>query len=107
MQTDEVLLNLLTRLCSDDNSVREIGADEVTDIAQNLPKGMVRILETVLLGRALMEENDGARESQLNALSDIKEWHGLDRLSTPVLRMLDRNRLKGSQVEHLEYLLEE
>lgn len=53
----------------------------------------------------MVEADDECQEAELNALSALKEWHSVAGEVLARLRYLPAESVVGSQVEHLDWLL--
>ncbi len=85
---------------------RRLEATEaVTDLANSLSSDDVALLVHVLVAVRMVETNDDCQESELHALATLKESHHLSAEALARLRYLRPESVPGSQVEHLEWLL--
>jgi hypothetical protein len=53
----------------------------------------------------MVETDDECQEAELYALADLKEWHPVDGEALARLRYLPAESVVGSQVEYLDWLL--
>ena len=74
-----LILDLIARIASEDESIRERAADEVTDVHRALEDADVEVVAGVLIVARLVEPSRRCQEAQLHALAELAEWHDLRR----------------------------
>jgi hypothetical protein len=99
-------LEMIGRIASIDPRVREVGADEVTDVLGALDDDSARLFALVLVLARLAETERAAREAQLNALVEISNLNPLPMAVVDRLRQIATPTGDPSQDEHLAYLLD-
>lgn len=99
-------IGLIARLTGPDATARPVALDEVTDVLSGLTEMESLALSYVLAGLARLEEDEQCLEAQLHALAMMAEDAML--LSSVIDHVLaiDRSALRGSCVEHYDFLLE-
>ena len=97
--------DIVKGLSSSDPKVKERSADEVTDVAKNMPEREVQAIARSLVEQVLAVKIDSFREAALNALCELQEWHLVSPDVLALLASLDRTTIVGSQKEHLANLL--
>ncbi|MFT3925999.1 MAG: hypothetical protein QM778_25875 [Myxococcales bacterium] len=99
------VLDVLRQLISPDHQERELAAEELTDVVRSLESFQVALLASALVVARLCESNVTTQEAQLNALSELKEWHDVSAALLMPLKQLSANELPGSQAQHFADLL--
>ncbi|NVB39470.1 hypothetical protein G6O69_16630 [Pseudenhygromyxa sp. WMMC2535] len=65
--------DIIKGLSSSDPKMKERSADEVTDVANNLPESEVQVLAQVLAEQVLADSSASFREAALNALCELQD----------------------------------
>jgi hypothetical protein len=98
------MLELIRDLVARPVENRDLAADRVVDWIRTFDDGQAAIVAQVLAWLVSVETNEASIEAQLHALAELAEH---DRLPPAVLaqvRELSAADLRGSSVEHYEYL---
>jgi hypothetical protein len=98
------ILGLIGRLVAESADARDVAADSVTDWVRTFDSDEAAVISRILLWLALIETDDVAREAQLHALAEMAED---GKVLPGVLRDVDKlagTDLRGSSVEHFNYL---
>ena len=100
MSNRSAILDLVHGISSPLPANRARSADAVTDIAERMAEREVDLVARLLVTARLTEQELDCRESQLHALAELAEWHGV---STAVLAPLAQGRAEavGSEIEYL------
>lgn len=99
------VLDLLSRMLSDDARVRERAADESVDMIQSLQL-LGPVVAGVLVTSRLVEHDHDAQEAQLHALAELHEWGLVTKEARELLCRIDLRSVDARQVEYLGYLLD-
>ena len=100
-------LSLVRDLTSSDPKVRWDASEAVTDVLGDLTAHDAAMLANVLVSARLVEDDEDCQESQLNALGSLKERDSIPSETLAPLRYLSPATVRGSQTEHLAWLLDE
>ncbi|GAB4584945.1 hypothetical protein [Nocardia sp. IFM 10818] len=103
----EDYLNLVRALLSDSAAQRERAADDGTDWAGSYDQQQASALIHVLLCAAEIETSPSAVESELNAVCAIVGAGTAKTDFSALLARIDRSKLSGSAIEHLDSLMGE
>lgn len=104
-KTRKIFLDLVHRITATNNDIREVAADEVTDVNKSFSKNQAEAIAVILVEARLVENEIGTQEAQLNALCELKEWHGLSNECFEALKDIRASDLKGSQGEYYREIL--
>ena len=99
------LIDFMRRILASDDTVRDVAADEVTDISSGLTKSEAECLSVALVVARLNEESADCQEAQLNALADLAASQQLAGCVREMLAEIMHQQIDPSQREHLRELL--
>ncbi|MER6094482.1 hypothetical protein ABT154_01170 [Streptomyces sp. NPDC001728] len=98
------LLEFVRNIAAPDPKVRELAADQVTDLVSSYSLADGRILTGVLAAAAVCESDPGALEAQLNAIIQLGSLAEPEMVA--ILRTLDVEKLPGGLGEYVTDILE-
>jgi hypothetical protein len=98
------MVPLLRSLLAADAGRRDRAADEVTDWLTSYGEAEATTLARVLAWATTLETDASAQEAQLNAISELVTVGGVPADVVASVGALDRAALRGSSVEHYDYL---
>ena len=96
--------DLVEKLAAASAEMRDLAADSVTDWVRSFEHREAAIVSRVLVWLATVETDDTAREAQLHALAELAEYGLLPADVLADTGQLSHAELRGSSIEHLDYL---
>ncbi|RSS54021.1 hypothetical protein [Streptomyces sp. WAC01280] len=99
-----LILEFVRNIAASDPRVRELAADQVTDLASSYSLTDGRVLTGVLATAALCEEDPAALEAQLNAIIQLGPLAEPDMVA--ILQALDVDELPGELGDYVRDILE-
>lgn len=104
---DSNLIKIARGLTSTLPRTREEACEMACDLLHSFDRREVRIVAGLLASAATLETVRDSLESELHALSELTETGFIESDDLEPLRNLQKDRLSGSEAEHLEYLASE
>ncbi|MFI0987682.1 hypothetical protein [Streptomyces exfoliatus] len=98
------LLEFVQHIAAADPRIRELAADQVTDLVSGYSLADGRVLTGVLAAAAACESDPGALEAQLNAIIQLGSLAEPDMVAA--LRTLDIEKLPGELGDYVMDILE-
>jgi hypothetical protein len=100
----EKILGLLKDLLTSPAEGRGLAADSVIDWLNSFDDHEMAVVSQVLAWLAIIESDADAREAQLHAIAQVAERGQLPLAVLTQVRGISRGSLRGSSVEHYDYL---
>ncbi|MFE7614753.1 hypothetical protein [Streptomyces sp. NPDC057496] len=101
---DENLVSIVRGLISRNPDDREEASETVCDWLNSFDRREVKMISALLSSLVVLETESDCRESELHALSELTETGFIEAGDLAPLWQIRRDTLRGSEVEHFDYL---